>query len=377
MKNLQDANNALDELFVTGYYPAMQVCVLHRGQVVLQRALGRYRPIEEDHWVDTDHDTRFMLFSISKCITAVAMHILFDRHKLQVDDPVHWYLPTFTGHGKEHITLRHLLTHTSGIPMLRWKLTDDLIRDWDRIIADLCASKPLHFPGRWASYHLLSGGYVLGEVLRRVDGRDLRTFVREEIQEPLGFETFNYGVDPTWYPKTAKSERVEPLPPKPLIETINRIIQLDLVQALAVMNRPAVFESIIPSGNVVASAKETAQFFQMMLNGGELNGVRILSEKQVRRATVEQVAARHDLTLFFMPARYSLGFMLGRKRTHINVFGKNTAQSYGHLGFTRNLAWANPAKSLAVAFLTSSKITYPRQETLILRKFQDALREAF
>ena len=375
-ERFQAASRLLDELHATGYYPALQVCVRHHGQIVLHRALGRYRPIEQATWRPVELDTRFMLFSISKCVAATCAHILFDRGLIHVDDPIHWTIPEFHQHGKEHITLRHVLTHTAGIPMLRWRLTDELILDWDRIIRDLCESKPLYFPGRMTGYHMLSGGYLIGEVIRRVDGRDLRQFARQELLEPLGFETFNFGVDPSWYPRTAKSERVEPLPPRPVIEAINRVIQLDLEQALAVMNRPAVFEAVIPSGNIVGTAQETSRFFELLRCGGQLDGVRVLSPQQVKRATVEQVASRHDLTLFLTPARYSLGFMLGRKRTQLNVFGRHTAQAFGHLGFTRNLGWADPERGLAVGFLTSSKITYPRHETLILRRFQDALREA-
>lgn len=370
---LATANKLLDELHATGYYPALQVCVRHRGQIVLDRAIGQYRPIEQDSWRPVTSQTRFMLFSISKCVAAVCAHILFDRGLIHVDDPIHWTIPEFAQHGKEHITLRHVLTHTAGIPMLRWKLTDALIMDWDRIIRDLCESKPLYFPGRMTGYHLLSGGYILGEVIRRVDGRTLREFAQQELLDPLGFETFNFGISADWYERTAKSERVDPLPPAPLLQAMNQVLQLDLEQTLAVMNRPAVFESVIPSGNIVGTAEETSRFFQMLLNGGQLDGARVLSEQQVKRATIEQVVAKHDLTLLLMPARYSLGFMLGRKRSELNVFGKDTAQAFGHLGFTRNLGWADPARSLAVGFLTSSKITYPRQETLILRRFQNAI----
>lgn len=370
---LATANMMLDELHATGYYPALQVCVRHRGQIVLDRAIGQYRPIEQESWRPVTPQTRFMLFSISKCVAAICTHILFDRGLIHVDDPIHWYIPEFAQHGKEHVTLRHVLTHTAGIPMLRWKLTDALIRDWDRIIRDLCESKLLYFPGRMTSYHMLSGGYLLGEVIRRVDGRSLREFAQQELLEPLGFETFNFGIDSSWYDRTAKSERVEPLPPAPLLKAINQMLQLDLEQTLAVMNRPAVFESVIPSGNIVGTAEETSRFFQMLLEGGQLDGARVLSEEQVKRATMEQVVAKHDLTLLLTPARYSLGFMLGRKRSEINVFGKDTAQAFGHLGFTRNLGWADPARQIAVGFLTSSKITYPRSETITLRRFQNAI----
>ncbi len=376
--SLTHLHELLDELYETGHYPSFQVCIRHRGEIVLHRATGRYRPLDaQDIWRDVDLETRYPLFSISKSITSVAMHILFERGLIHVDDPVCWHIPEFAQHGKSHITLRHVLTHSAGVPMYTWKLTDDLIRDWDRIIQDLCAAKRLYFPGRITSYHILSGGYLIGEVIQRVTGRSLPDFLRTEILEPLGTNTLDYGISQEHYGITACSERVEPLPRASIMKLMNRSAGIDLVEALAVMNRPAVFESVIPAGNIVGTAEETSRFFQMLLDGGSYDGRRILSPEQVRRATVEQVLTRHDYTLLFTPQRYSLGFILGRKSSELNIFGKHTEQAYGHLGFTRNIAWADPARQLSVAFLTSSKITYPRRETLILRRWQNAINQTF
>lgn len=376
--SLTHLHELLDELYDTGHYPSFQVCIRHRGEIVMHRATGRYRPIDDQStWKDADLETRYPLFSISKSITSMAMHILFERGLLHVDDPVCWHIPEFAQHGKSHITLRHVLTHSAGIPMYTWKLTDDLILDWDRIIAELCATKRLYFPGRITSYHVLSGGYLLGEVIQRASGRSLSEFLRTEILDALGTETLDYGTPPERYATTACSERVEPLPRKSLMRLMNRSAGLDLADALAVMNRPAAFESVIPAGNIVGTAEETSRFFQMLLDGGIWQGKRILSAKQVRRATVEQVLTRHDYTLLFSPQRYSLGFILGRKSSELNIFGKHTEQAFGHLGFTRNIAWADPARQISVAFLTSSKITYPRKETLILRRWQHAIHSTF
>ncbi|CAN0388985.1 unnamed protein product [Laminaria digitata] len=375
MKRLRET---LDQLHQTGLYPSLQVCVRHRGEIVFHEALGSYRSIDDQRrWQATTLETRYPIFSLSKCITATCMHILFERGQANVDDPVHWHIPEFAQNGKSQITLRHILTHSAGIPMLRWRLTDELIMDWDRIIRQLCISKPLYAPGRMTGYHLLSGGYILGEVIRRVDGRDPRQFLREEILDPLGFETFDFGIAPEWYDRTACSERVDPLPPRPLIKLANAIVQFDLEQGLAIMNRPAIFEAIIPAGNIVGNAEEVSRFFQLMLQGGEYGGERILSQEQVVRATVEQVFTRHDFTLFLTPQRYSLGFMLGRKSSGLNFFGRNTPSAFGHLGFTRNLGWADPQRQLSVGFLTSSKVTVPRRETLLIRQFQDELDRCF
>jgi len=371
------ARKLLYDLHQTGKYPALQVCIRRHGKVVLHEAIGRYRPIGgTDQWQPVDYDTRFALFSVSKCVAATCMHILFDRNVLRVDDLVSWYIPEYAQKGKEYTTIRHLLSHQAGIPMILWHVTDELLLDWDQVIQRICEQTAWHPPGRRTGYHMISGGFVLAEIIRRVDGRDIRTFLKDEILDPLGFETFNFGVDEAWYSKTACSERVDRLPPGGLVPFLSRLLDVDLVQALAVMNRPAILESVIPSGNIVGTANETSRFFQMLLNGGELDGQRILSPEQIRRATIEQVMATTDWTLFFTPQRYSLGFMLGRKSTDINVFGKDTAATFGHLGFMRNLGWADPDSDIAGAILTSGKPVKPTREILIFREFQNTLRMA-
>ncbi|MBA2661825.1 MAG: beta-lactamase family protein [Bradymonadaceae bacterium] len=373
---IEEARALLVALRATGKYPAIQVCVRRRGQIVLHEALGDYRPICGNARQPVDRETRFLNFSISKSISATALHILLDRGIVHVDDPVCWYIPEFGQQGKQHITLRHILTHSAGIPMIFWHLHDDLIRDWDRIIAKICAQKPWHFPGRRTSYHIISGGYVIAEIIRRADGRDIATFLREEIREPLGFDTLGYGIDPSRYWQTASCERVDRLPPAALTGLMSRLLDVDLVQALAVMNRPAVFESVIPAGNIVSTAEETSRFFQMLVNGGQLGERQILSERQVQRATAEQVMASMDWTLAFTPQRYGLGFILGRKRTAFNVFGRNTQQTFGHLGFMRQLAWGDRARQIAACFLTTGIPVRPGKEVLILREFQDTIRDA-
>lgn len=373
---VRKARGLLYELHDSGKYPALQVCIRRRGKIVLHEGIGTYRPVDGGRKRDVDLDTRFAIFSISKCITATLMHILFDRDEVKVDDRVAWYIPEFAQNGKEQVTIRHILTHQAGIPMILWNLSDDVIRDWDGIIQKICEQKPWHPPGRRTGYHMISGGYILGEIIQRVRGTSLREVIQTEILDPLGFETFNYGVDSDRWHQTACSERVDRLPPRLLVHFVSRILDLDLEQALAVMNRPAVFESIIPAGNIVGTAEETSRFFQMLLNGGEYAGHRVLSEEQVARATVEQVLAVADWTLMLTPQRYSLGFMLGRKRTEFNIWGSNTEETFGHIGFSRNFAWADRANEVSGALITSGKPIRPAREILTLREFQNTIRDA-
>ncbi len=373
---LDEARAILKELHATGKYPALQVCIRRHGEIVLHEALGDYRPVAGGPRRRVDLDTRFAIFSISKSVTATLIHVLISRGQLDVDDLVQWYIPEFGANGKELVTLRHILTHQAGIPMIMWNLDDDLIRDWDGILQRIYDQKPWHPPGRRVGYHILSGGYVLGEIVQRITGMSLREFMHKEVLAPYGFETFSFGIDESEWGNTACSERVDRLPPSVAMRIVNKVTDVDVEKALAVMNRPAVFESVIPAGNIVGTAEETSRFFQILLNGGEMNGHRLLAERQVQRATIEQVLAVADWTLLMTPQRYSLGFMLGRKKTEFNIYGSNTEETFGHLGFSRNIAWADRRCDIAGAIITSGKPVRPTREVWLLREFQNTLRDA-
>ncbi len=178
---VRKARGLLYELHETGKYPALQVCIRRRGKIVLHEGIGTYRPVSGGKERDVDLQTRFAIFSISKCITATLIHILFDRGEIKVDDRVSWYIPEFAKNGKEQVTIRHILTHQAGIPMILWNLSDDVIRDWDGILETICKQKPWHPPGRRTGYHMISGGYILGEIIQRVRGASLREVIREEL----------------------------------------------------------------------------------------------------------------------------------------------------------------------------------------------------
>ena len=124
-----------------------------------------------------------------------------------------------------------------------------------------------------------------------------------------------------------------------------------------ISNDPRFLTGIVPSGNVVATANEMSRFFQLLLDGGVLDGVRVFDERTVRRATVEHSYLEIDFTLGF-PFRYGMGFMLGAE--WFSPYGPYTRHAYGHIGFTNILCWADPERRVAAALLTSGKpLVYP------------------
>ena len=123
------------------------------------------------------------------------IHKLDEKHVLHLEDAVCEFIPEFARYGKEHITLRHLLSHRAGIPNLPPEAMDlDLLRRPDLVVEILSEARPRSRPGRLLAYHAVSGGFVLGEVVRRATGQDIRDVLGKEVCEPLGFRWMNYGV---------------------------------------------------------------------------------------------------------------------------------------------------------------------------------------
>ena len=131
--------------------------------------------------------TPFCLYSASKAVTAMVIHKLDERRLLHVDDRVCDYVPEFGRHHKQWITIRHLLAHRAGIPNLPPDAMQlDLLAHPERICEILCDARPVSRPGRWLSYHAVSGGFVLAEVVRRATGEDIGRALEREFCEQIG-----------------------------------------------------------------------------------------------------------------------------------------------------------------------------------------------
>ncbi len=355
---------AVERLYQTGLHPAIQLCVRRRGQVLIDRAIGHASGNGPDDPPDTKKvrvtvDTPFTIYSASKAVTAMLVHLLDQRHQLHIEDPVCEYIPEFGVHKKQWITIRHVLSHRAGIPNLPPELMDlDNLADPKRILRIMCDAAPTSRPGRQLAYHAVSGGFILGEVVRRVTGKDIRTVLDEEIRRPLGFRWMNYGVARRDAKLVARNYFTGPPPMPPLSTLLDRGIGTPFRNVVTLSNDPRFLAHAIPSGNIVATANELSRFYQLLLNGGELDGVRIFDQRTIRRAIAEQSYLEIDFTLGF-PFRYSMGFMLGG--SWISVYGPDTQYAFGHIGFTNIVSWADPERQVAATLMTSGKpLLYPQ-----------------
>jgi CubicO group peptidase (beta-lactamase class C family) len=299
------------------------------------------------------HDSLFNLYSSSKAITAMLVHMLDERNLVHLDDPVAEYLPEFGRHGKEWITLRHILTHRAGIPSTPADTIDEsLIEHPKRIFALLCETHPVSVPGRRLAYHALTGGYIIAELVERVTGRTIREFLRDEVLTPLKIKHLDYGVSPELVGQVAQNACTGPEAFPPYSWMLKRSLGVSVRDAVRLSNSEKFLTTIVPSGNIVGTADEASRFFELLLRGGELDGVRVFDRRTVRRAVAEQSFLEVD-SFLGLPVRYGMGFMLGSR--WFSVYGRDTARAFGHVGFTNVVVWADPARDISVALLTSGK----------------------
>ncbi len=348
----------VERLYRSGFYPAIALCVRRHGQVVLDRAIGHARgngpsDREDAPRMPATPATPFVIFSASKAMTAVVAHLLDERGLLHIDDRVCEYIPEYAAQGKDVITIEHLLSHRAGVPNLPADAFDlDRLGDREFFLQMLCAAKPRSRPGKLLSYHAVSSGFIIAEIVQRVTGRNIRTVLGRELLKPLHFRWGNYGVSPKDVERVALSYPTGPPALPPLSTVLERALGLPPDEITLLSNDPRFLTGVVPSGNVVTTANELSRFFDLLGAGGELDGVRVLEPRTVRRAIAERAFREIDFSLV-APLRHASGFMLGARA--FSLFGPDTEEAFGHLGFTNVLGWADPERALSVGLMTSGK----------------------
>ena len=262
---------------------------------------ARTRPWEKDTIVN--------VYSTTKTMTALCALILADRGDLDFDAPVARYWPEFAAAGKEKVKVSHLMAHSAGLSGWKEKITLEDVYDWDKMTSLLAAQAPYWEPGTQSGYHALTQGFLVGEVVRRITGRSLGTFFREEVAEPLGAD-FHIGLP------ASEDDRVADLIPPPPGSAIGDGEQSELVANMSRNPGVNVLETRtrawrgaeIPAGGGTGNARSIAQIHAILANGGEAQGKRFMSEAGCRKALELQIEGI-DLILGG-PAKFGMGFGL-------------------------------------------------------------------
>ncbi len=358
------------------------VAIYHHGRLVVDLWGGR-RNTEGDPW---RRDTLAMCFSTTKGVAATCAHVLADRGDLDYDERVATYWPEFAQNGKADITVRQVLSHSAGLHRLGTIIDHgSRILDWDHMTDALARAKPAYEPGTSVGYHALTFGWLVGELVRRISGIPIQKFVQTELAEPLGFDGLYIGCPPE------QRHRVAPLKSlafKQLRTPVGRFAVNQVSRGLRAVGSPVnphrmlntamfrgmedvlvdprLLDSAVPAMNGYFDAVSLAGMYAMLAGGGQLNGVRVLSEATVRKASSIQNNQRDRVVVITMQWR------LGYHRTPI--IAKQLPHAYGHFGFGGSGAWADPDHDLALAMVCNRGGGTPIGDLRILRLSQAAAR---
>ena len=351
---------AVEDMYRSRAYPAITFCLRRRGQVVLNRALGHARgngPLEPAtaEKVLALPETPICLFSASKAVTAILVHMLAEEGGVDLDRPVAHYLPAFAACGKSQTTLSEVLSHRGGFPSLnlpKSELKPELLLDWDRVIKAICDAPPTPGRERRMAYHAITGGFILAEVIQRVTGRPVREYLDQRLRQPLGMKYFDYGLPLAQRPDVALNYAAGTRVRYPITTLIEQALMAPFNEVVDVSNTPLFMDAVIPAGNIYATAEELSRFYQMLLDGGSYRGRQVMKHETVRRAVRPVGGVSFDHTLK-IPMRYSEGMMLGANP--FGIYGPMTGRAYGHLGFMNILGWADLERDIAVGLLVTGK----------------------
>jgi len=295
-------------------------------------------------------DTIVNLFSTTKGMTALCAHRLADQGKLDLDAPVARYWPEFAQAGKGAIPVRWLLDHSAGLVAVEKPLPPEALYDWGTMTGAYAAQAPWWEPGTRHGYHALSFGWLVGEVVRRLSGRSVGRYFRDEIAGPLGADLF-IGTPPELDARTAE---IVSEPPKAGDPTLAEMLAKAKPYVLKAflnpvpgagggMNGRSWRGAEIPAGNGHGSARALARIYGAVACGGTQDGVTLLSPAAIERARAE---ARHGPDdVLPLVSRFAQGFQLG---TESEPLGPGRA--FGHSGAGGSLGVADPEARLGFGY---------------------------
>ena len=333
---------ALDEALDNGEL-GLQIAVYKDGKEVVNVWGGH---LDEAKSRKIAPNSLFNTFSVCKAWTNTCLHLQAERGLVDYNKPVSHYWPEFAQNGKEKTTVRHILSHQGGLPLMPEGVTPEKMADFDWMVQQLAAMKPLYEAGTKNGYHSYTQGWLVAEIVRRTDPakRDFNRFLQEEICQPLGIKDMWLGVPASAEPRvstlygkggSAGSDN----------EMMVKSMPVAVETSPAVWGKSVVRRSCIPGAGGITCAGDHVKFWAMLAGGGQLNGVRLLSPERVRSFSYPRPSnPEPDFVLGRPLAISTLGYWLRGSGSAVGSGPHMICQT----GAGNNIGWADPDLNLAV-----------------------------
>ncbi len=300
----EPVREALVANFEKGLELGASVAVTRDGETMVDLWAGDADP-KGTPWAE---HTIVNVYSTTKTMAATCVLMLADRGLVDLNAPVADYWPEFKQNGKEDVLVRHVMSHSAGLCGFDPPLESvEELYDWDAICARLAAQTPWWEPGTTSGYHAVTQGFLQGEIVRRVTGRSIGTFFREEVAEPLGAD-FHIGLDPSLDDRVGELVPPEGPPKLPAPEPGSVAARMSAGAALdATEPRTSPWRRAeIPAAGGIGNARSVARVHSALACGGSIDGVKLMSPAGVERVLEEQTRG-HDLVLG-LPIVFGMGF---------------------------------------------------------------------
>ena len=343
------------------------LCIQVGGETLVDLWAGAAGKDEGQDW---QADTLLNLFSCTKTFAAVAALQLVGEGKLDLDAPVARYWPEFAAAGKESVTLRQLLCHQAGLPALRELLAPEALYDWQTMVDALAAEEPWWTPGNGHGYAAITYGWLIGELLRRADGRGPGEAIVARVAKPLGLD-FHVGLADQEFHRVAHIARGKGNVGDAAAQ---RLLQVTLREPTAMTTRaftnpPSIMTSTNkpewrrmqqPAANGHGNARSLAGFYAGLLDGS-------LLESEMLEELTREHSLGEDKTLLTR-TRFGLGCMLDQPDVPNATYGLGP-RAFGHPGAGGSTGFADPEHDVAFGFVTNTLGPYvlmdPRAQKLV------------
>ena len=361
-----EIGDIFEDAVESGFDTGANIAIEHEGKMVVN-LIGGYKDREgTDPWTN---ETILNVFSTTKAITAICIARLVDQGKLDLSNNVSEYWPEYACEGKENTKVSDFLCHRAGMFGFQGGMPNFALSDWESWTNALANQAPFREPGSSQGYHALTYGWLVGEILRRVDGRSVGTYFEQEIAEPFGID-FKIGLSDEdlvrcadILPDAASESmilKILPYMPDFLLPDQLKLIK----QILKGGDYKVAFQSFedqnltntnewrqaeIPSANGHGTAESLAKLFGILSTGCERDGKRIFSQDTLRYC-LNPLSKGPDTVLFGAEINIGVGFDLGLGMTTIGQ-APHPKSIFGHCGVGGSVAFGDPENQIGYGFL--------------------------